>query len=717
MHEDDADMPLKPKMRETLAPGALVLGQVPPSFIFVKVPETEVDGVKTGGETLKLRFEMAKMSPYIELIARTGAGREEPKPILLPHQVNSDVMELLISYMEYHSQPGRSDKEKRAFNEKYVRLDTKRLCELTSAADALKMRTVVDLASRQLARMIEGKSPDEIRAAFNLPDDLTEEEKLEPIRNVTEDARIRLLNRLYAKKRQELVARKGGGTVVAGVQPAAPSAVPERSDSRSVEELLSFIDGAAGGADGGSGGGGTAPSSISKKKKKKVRGGKAVAGSGSGVVLQDGGSWEWDLMGGAHLDQQQRTSSLGSGGVDLAQLLANKPVEELMDELFPEDGFEDSDKDQELVGEFQRRLTVDWRERSQELLRESSIVDPLALRLSSPRAGKVAGGGSSSGEGVTRAAHGTSGEGAQSGRSAAGCCRGSRSGGSDGATAADSRAPLRTLPAELMAASTAAAGVSTDTAEVATQGFRVAAEERASTSTSGEEHVGGLPDELAREGLAEAQLEDHGRRRSCSHDHGPPSQHILHVACSKHDGASTSQAPVAEAAGSDMAPDTPVAAASAPASASHGTCSGSACDDSASSADDSCGEAGGGGGGSGGGLGDGGSGSCRCEATPMAALSSLCGLDVAQLMAMAEKENLGGSCGLGATQPAVSAAHSDAVCRSSAGAAVTDALVLDQPTRGVPLSASLRGMSEAGSSEGYIGATSGTSRSLWKQRL
>lgn len=65
-----------------------------------------------------------------------------------------------------------------------------------------QMRPVVDLASRQLARMIEGKSPEQIRAIFNLPDDLTEEEKLEPIKNVGEDARIRLLNRLYAKKRQ-----------------------------------------------------------------------------------------------------------------------------------------------------------------------------------------------------------------------------------------------------------------------------------------------------------------------------------------------------------------------------------------------------------------------------------------------------------------------------------------------------------------------------------
>lgn len=40
------------------------------------------------------------------------------------------------------------------------------------------------------------------RETFHLPDDLTEEEKLEPVKNATADPRIRLLNRLYAKKRK-----------------------------------------------------------------------------------------------------------------------------------------------------------------------------------------------------------------------------------------------------------------------------------------------------------------------------------------------------------------------------------------------------------------------------------------------------------------------------------------------------------------------------------
>ncbi len=71
-----------------------------------------------------------------------------------------------------------------------------------AVACSLEMKPLVDLTSKALARMIEGKSPEEIRTTFNLPDDLTEEEKLEPLKSGLADARIKLLNKLYAKKRQ-----------------------------------------------------------------------------------------------------------------------------------------------------------------------------------------------------------------------------------------------------------------------------------------------------------------------------------------------------------------------------------------------------------------------------------------------------------------------------------------------------------------------------------
>ncbi|XP_018486391.1 SKP1-like protein 21 isoform X5 [Raphanus sativus] len=114
-----------------------------------------------------------------------------------------------------------------------MRMDTKRLCELTSAADSLQLKPLVDLTSRALARIIEGKSPEEIREIFHLPDDLTEEEKLEPLKNTMDDPRIRLLNRLYAKKRKELKERAKLKSIE----------VEERVDERSVDDLLSFING------------------------------------------------------------------------------------------------------------------------------------------------------------------------------------------------------------------------------------------------------------------------------------------------------------------------------------------------------------------------------------------------------------------------------------------------------------------------------------------
>lgn len=52
---------------------------------------------------------------------------------------------------------GTHPQERKLFDERFVRLDTRVLCELTSAADALEMKALVDLTSRALARLIEGK--------------------------------------------------------------------------------------------------------------------------------------------------------------------------------------------------------------------------------------------------------------------------------------------------------------------------------------------------------------------------------------------------------------------------------------------------------------------------------------------------------------------------------------------------------------------------------
>eukprot|EP00887_Chlorella_sp_A99_P005072 scaffold36.g5072.t1 len=223
--------------------------------------------------------DVALMCPFIQReILASGSGLPGTLPVRLPKQVTENSWAMVLDYCRFHSVQGRSDK-----------VDTNQLCELTSAADALDMRPLVDLASRAIAKMIEargwgcarepnpgwGKTPEQIREAFRLPDDLTEEEKLEPLRTMTDDPRIRMLNRLYAKKRKELAQRKR-------------AAAAKVNDDRPIDELLSFIEAEADKSKAAAGG----AKPRAKKKKVKAKGPRADeqqaaagAGSGSEVAL------------------------------------------------------------------------------------------------------------------------------------------------------------------------------------------------------------------------------------------------------------------------------------------------------------------------------------------------------------------------------------------------------------------------------------------------
>ncbi|KAM2647466.1 hypothetical protein TB1_000714 [Malus domestica] len=220
----------------------------------------------TDGSIQQVVQEVAMYCPMIckENIQK-GMGASKNHAISLPERVGTAMLSLILDYCRFHQVPGRSNKECKAFDEKYIRMDTKLLCELTSAADSLQLKPLVDLTSRALARIIEGKTPEEIREIFHLPDDLTEEEKLEPLKNSTDDPRIRLLNRLYARKRRELQEREklkvslvfdeskfktmtsSKKSKTMNVQLMISCHLEEeQNDERSIDDLLSFINGEIG---------------------------------------------------------------------------------------------------------------------------------------------------------------------------------------------------------------------------------------------------------------------------------------------------------------------------------------------------------------------------------------------------------------------------------------------------------------------------------------
>ncbi|RLM61319.1 hypothetical protein C2845_PM14G05190 [Panicum miliaceum] len=207
------------------------------------------------GSIQQVEEEVAMFCPMIcREIVKNGTGSSKNHAIVLPERVNPASLSLILDYCRFHQVPGRSNKERKSFDEKFVRIDTEKLCKLASAALGLQLRPLVDLTCGALARIIGGKTPDEVRDIFHLPDDLTEEEKLEPLKNINDDPTIRLLNRLYAKKRKELQERQKLKDV---------QTQEEQKDERSLDELLCFING-----DGDSRGGKAAKNKRKNKRRK-----------------------------------------------------------------------------------------------------------------------------------------------------------------------------------------------------------------------------------------------------------------------------------------------------------------------------------------------------------------------------------------------------------------------------------------------------------------
>ncbi|KAF5731739.1 SKP1-like protein 21 isoform X2 [Tripterygium wilfordii] len=307
--------------------------------------------------------EVAMFCPMIyQEVIQKGMGSSKNYAISLPQRVNPAMLSLVLDYCRFHQVPGHSNKERKSFDEKFIRMDTKRLCELTSAADSLQLKPLVDLTSRALARIIEGKTPEEIREIFHLPDDLTEEEKLEPLKNTTDDPRIRLLNRLYAKKRKELKEReklKNAGTG------------EEHVDDRSVDDLLSFINGDS------------KMTKASKNKKKNRRRKEKTALLNESVETDKMETNGLDFVGHdvEHGIDCQLSPSESSKFQDVEEDFFARKVE-----------FDDVDMDDEIdpalkekidreVEDFARRLKIDWPERMQEILSFGQERRPVQVSL------------------------------------------------------------------------------------------------------------------------------------------------------------------------------------------------------------------------------------------------------------------------------------------------------------------------------------------------
>ncbi|KAI3954630.1 hypothetical protein MKW98_019761 [Papaver atlanticum] len=265
------------------------------------------------GSIQQVEAEVAMGIPFIcKEVFQNSLGSTKKCAISLPERVNNmDTLSLILDYCRFHQVPGRSDKEHKSFDEKFIRIDTDKLCDLASAAYSLELKSLIDITCGALARVIEDKTPEEVREIFQVPDDLTEEEKLEPVRINVDDPRIRLLNQLYARKRKELTEREKQKTA---------DVDEERVDAEcSVDDLLLFINEDSKAV--------KAPNHKKRNRRKK----------------------------------NQPKHFCINNEKDKKELLCDDDIDDELDPAMKEE----LDKE---VEEFARRLNLDWTERKQEIL-------------------------------------------------------------------------------------------------------------------------------------------------------------------------------------------------------------------------------------------------------------------------------------------------------------------------------------------------------------
>lgn len=111
---------------------------------------------------------------------------EEEEPVPLPN-VNASILRKVIQWCTSHKDdppPPEDDdnKERRtddipSWDQEFLKVDQGTLFELILAANYLDIKGLLDVTCKQVANMIKGKTPEEIRKTFNIKCDFTPQEE------------------------------------------------------------------------------------------------------------------------------------------------------------------------------------------------------------------------------------------------------------------------------------------------------------------------------------------------------------------------------------------------------------------------------------------------------------------------------------------------------------------------------------------------------------
>mmetsp|Transcript_10215 Transcript_10215/g.18003 ORF Transcript_10215/g.18003 Transcript_10215/m.18003 type:complete len:180 (+) Transcript_10215:179-718(+) len=144
--------------------------------------------VSQEGTKFELNRSTAVMSVLVKEMIDEEEGEDSNPEIPLPN-VKSAVLEKVIEFCEVHIEQPMAEIEKplasanmaevvSEWYAKFIDLEQELIFELILAANYMDIKPLLDLTCAKVASMIKGKSPEEIREHFNIPNDFTPQEEM-----------------------------------------------------------------------------------------------------------------------------------------------------------------------------------------------------------------------------------------------------------------------------------------------------------------------------------------------------------------------------------------------------------------------------------------------------------------------------------------------------------------------------------------------------------
>jgi S-phase kinase-associated protein 1 len=131
-------------------------------------------------EYFQVSLEAASMNRTLHnIIDDTGASAPIPIP---DGHMTPQTFAKVIEYCNFHSNPennnAEKEQERRNFDSRFTsELGQIELFDVILAANYLDNKPLLDLTCQKVANMIKGKTPEEIRAVFNIPNDFNADEE------------------------------------------------------------------------------------------------------------------------------------------------------------------------------------------------------------------------------------------------------------------------------------------------------------------------------------------------------------------------------------------------------------------------------------------------------------------------------------------------------------------------------------------------------------